>query len=327
MRWLERLLRYRRRSLTFTPLGIRFVLVTLAVGLAAINTGNNLLYLVLALLLSLITLSGILSEQCLRRLAVVRRMAPMVFASEPASVSIVATNQKRLFPSFLLHLGEAEGAGRTAGGADSPILVLPPGASRSVTHRVTFARRGLHHLEGAVASTKFPFGLFTKRLLMPLPQEVLVFPALLPGDALAGLINPAGQELERARRGHGSGFFALRDYTDGDDARAIHWKSSARQAKLLVREVDEEEHRQMMLVMDRRWPADAASPRELALYQARFERAVSLAATLAVEWTRRGWRLGVLTDGIHLSPAPGRAHLLRLLRALALAPPLGSEAP
>lgn len=327
MRWLERLLRYRRRSLTFTSLGVRFVLVTLAVGLAAINTGNNLLYLVLALLLSLITLSGILSEQCLRRLAVVRRLAPTIFASEPASVSLVATNHKRLFPSFLLHLSEVTGAGRViTDGADLPIFVLPPGATRSMTLRLTFARRGLHQLHSAVASTKFPFGLFTKQLTIPLADDVLVFPVLLPHDALAGLINPVGQELARARRGQGSGFFILRDYRDGDDARMIHWKSSARQSKLLVREADEEEHRELTLVLDRRWPADGASERAAALYHARFERAVSLAATLAVEWARRGWRLGLIADGVHVAPAHGRAHLARVLRTLALVPPIQAPA-
>jgi uncharacterized protein (DUF58 family) len=326
MRWIERLLRYRRRSLTFTPLGTRFILVTLAIGLAAINTGNNLLYLVLALMLSLITLSGILSELCLRHLALVRRLAPSIFASEPTPVTVAVTNHKRLVPSFLLRLGEAAGDGSDGSSRsvalDPPVFVLPPGVSRSVTYRLTFERRGLHQLAGVVASTKFPFGLFTKRLMVPLAQEVCVFPALLPGQELTGLINPLGQELARARRGHGGGFFVLRDYLDGDDARTIHWKSSARQARLLVREADEEEHREVTLVLERSWPSESATARDAALYHARFERAVSLAATLAMDWMRRGWRLGLIAEERHLAPALGRAHLEQLLRTLALQPPL-----
>lgn len=301
MKWIERLLRYRRRSLTFTPLGTRFVLVTLAVGLAAINTGNNLLYLVLALLLSLITLSGVLSEQCLRRLEVSRRTPSTIFAGASTPIAVVVTNHNRLFPSFLLHVQEASSdavrpsapighaAGQSAAGEPS-IFVLPPGDSRSVTYRTRFERRGRYQLRGVEVSTRFPFGLFTKRLLIPIAEEVLVLPALLSGDQAVGLVNPVGQALERARRGQGSGFFVLRDYQDSDDARMIHWKSSARQAKLLVREADEEEHREVTLALDLRWPSESATERGAALYDARCERAVSLAATLAVEWSRKGWR-------------------------------------
>jgi len=159
-------------------------------------------------------------------------------------------------------------------------------------------------------------------LFIPIAEEVLVLPALLSSDESVGLINPVGQALERARRGQGSGFFVLRDYQDGDDARMIHWKSSARQAKLLVREADEEEHREVTLALDLRWPSESATERAAALYEARCERAVSLAATLAVEWSRKGWRLGLFAGGAHLPPRQGRAHIGQLLRALALLPPL-----
>lgn len=330
MKWAERLLRYRRRSLVFTPLGTRFVLVTLAVGLAAINTGNNLLYLVLALLLSLIALSGVLSEQCLRRLEVSRRVPSTIFAGATIPVAVVVTNHNRVFSSFLLHVQEAPSASAPSpppATGEPSIFVLPPGNSRSVTYRTRFERRGLHQLRGVQVSTRFPFGLFIKRLLIPIAEEVLVLPALLSGDQSVGLVNPVGQALARARRGQGSGFFVLREYQDGDDARTIHWKSSARQSKLLVREADEEEHREVTLALDLRWPSESATERAATLYDARCERAVSLAATLAVEWSRKGWRLGLFAGDTHLPPRQGRAHIGQLLRALALLPPLRQKEP
>ena len=331
MGWLERFLRYRRRSLRFTSLGTRFVWVALAVGLAAINTGNNLLYLILALLLSLISLSGILSEQCLRGLAVTRRLAPTIFAAEPTTVTVTVTNRKRLFPSFLLHVSEGTAAGEPAAirsvAHAEPIFVLPPGASRSITYRVSFERRGRYRLTDIAAVTKFPFGLFAKQLLMPAPAELVVFPSLLPNETLTGQIGPLGQEFTRARRGHGSGFFLLRDYRDGDDARTIHWKSSARQSRLMVKEADEEEHREALLVIDRQWPSASATAYETALFSARFERAVSLAATLILEWSRRGWRLGLCAEGLWLPAAHGQRHVVRLLEALALLPPIAVPEP
>ena len=48
--------------------------MTLLVGFGAINTGNNLLYLLLGMMLALILLSGVLSETTLRKLRVRRRL-------------------------------------------------------------------------------------------------------------------------------------------------------------------------------------------------------------------------------------------------------------
>src|SRR5262249_58543928 len=78
----------RRRSIRFTPEGVRFLLFTLGIGLAAINTGNNLFYLLLAMMLSLIVVSGLLSEHCLRRLEFRRHMPDLIMANEPTTLTI-----------------------------------------------------------------------------------------------------------------------------------------------------------------------------------------------------------------------------------------------
>ena len=61
------------RRLSFTREGRLLVLVAIGVGFAAINTGNNLLYLLLGWLLSFILASGFLSEATMRGLRVRRR--------------------------------------------------------------------------------------------------------------------------------------------------------------------------------------------------------------------------------------------------------------
>src|ERR1041384_4290983 len=66
------------RRLSFTREGRIIVILSVGVGFAAINTGNNLLYLLLGWLLSFIIASGILSEMTLKRLTVERRPPPRV---------------------------------------------------------------------------------------------------------------------------------------------------------------------------------------------------------------------------------------------------------
>src|SRR3954451_22169961 len=64
------------RRLSFTREGRIIVILSVGVGFAAINTGNNLLYLLLGWLLSFIIASGILSELTLQRLTLPRPPPP-----------------------------------------------------------------------------------------------------------------------------------------------------------------------------------------------------------------------------------------------------------
>src|SRR5437867_6800567 len=130
---------YHYRSISLTSEGTRFVLLSFAVGIAAINTGNNLLYLLLAMMLSLIVMSGILSEQCLRHLVIRRRIPEHVFANSPALIALSLTNRKPRLPSFSLRvLDVVEGQSEDRG---VHVLHLPAGASVIQSYPILFPRR------------------------------------------------------------------------------------------------------------------------------------------------------------------------------------------
>jgi uncharacterized protein (DUF58 family) len=83
-----------------TRAGILYVLVTLVIGIAALNTGNNLLYIVVAAMLAAILVSGIVSAWVLRYLELDVRLPEHVFAGRPVMGRIVLNNPRRLLPSF-----------------------------------------------------------------------------------------------------------------------------------------------------------------------------------------------------------------------------------
>ena len=85
-----------------TKEGWWFLFATLGLGFAAINTGNNLLYLLLSMLLGTIVVSGVLSEQCLRRLRLHRAAPREIFAGTPAAVGCLLHNGKRVLASYSL---------------------------------------------------------------------------------------------------------------------------------------------------------------------------------------------------------------------------------
>ena len=94
------------RTLSFTKEGKKFIAILFLIGIAAINTGNNLLYLIVAMMLSIIVISGILSESTLRGIEVVRVMPGHIFAGRPAMVTWAISNKKRVFPSFSIIIDE-----------------------------------------------------------------------------------------------------------------------------------------------------------------------------------------------------------------------------
>lgn len=313
---------YRNRSITFTPIGTRFVLLTLAVGLGAINTGNNLLYLVVGMMLSLIIVSGILSEQSLRRVSLEWVFPSRIFAQQPVSARLRITNGKKRLPSFSFRAEEGD---RAAGSAY--IFKLSARRTTTLSCTTSFPRRGLSAQPPLMLRTAFPFGFFEKSHVRPQTLKALVYPRVLPlPSGLEAAASRHGSALEHRRRGRGSALYSLRDYTAADDARAIHWKASARKSRLILKEYEREEDRQVLIILSRRVrisEAGSASPESLE----DFERAVEMAASLAVESSRRGYALVFRTLTPDGSPQKDAQDLDPILTTLAVLPPLHSIAP
>jgi uncharacterized protein (DUF58 family) len=99
---LERL----RQTLHYevTRAGVIYVLVTLVIGIAALNTGNNLLYIVVATMLAAILVSGIVSALVLRGLELDVRLPEHMFAGRPVVGRIVLRNPRRFLPSFSIRV-------------------------------------------------------------------------------------------------------------------------------------------------------------------------------------------------------------------------------
>ncbi len=82
-----------------TKAGVVYVLVTLVIGIAALNTGNNLLYIVVAAMLAAILVSGVVSALVLRGLELQVRLPEHVFAGRPVVGRIALHNPPPLQPT------------------------------------------------------------------------------------------------------------------------------------------------------------------------------------------------------------------------------------
>lgn len=307
---VRRLFRHllRHRSTRVTTEGARFLFFTLAVAVAAINTGNNLFYLLLAMMLSIILMSGIMAESCLRRLEFHRHLPDLVHAGEPVTATVVVANRKTRLPSFSLHLWDVTGEQDIDRGLT--VWQLMPGASQILSYPLIATRRGRLRFDGVRVGTSFPFGLFHKKAYYPLDGSVVVAPVIRPVESIF-LQNLAlfGQDFSLPRKGHGSDLYNLRQYHAGDDSRTIHWLSTARTSKLMVRETEAEDQRRVTLLL---------SLLASLSHERLFEEAVSLTASLAQDLAAKGYQVRLVVGGVSSPFGQGEAHLLRLMETLAL---------
>lgn len=301
-------LRHPRRTIWPTRDGWWALLVVIGLGVAAINTGNNLLYLLDSLLFGLIVVSGILSEMVMRQLRLRGVEPEEVYAGQPAPFGAIVSNEKRRLTSYSITVETLSTA------AVPRVLYLPrigAGTDRLVTWEDTLPARGRHRLAGLRITTRFPFGLFIKAGRPILNSEVVVFPSVHPiSPELLRQLGAVGHAPAR-RRGSGSELYNLRGYRAGDDPRLLHWRSSAKTQNLTVRELEAETTEDTQLIL---LGVGVAGSREL-------EAALSEAASLAAHLIRAGAGVELIGPGFFVRLGHGRPHLHRLLSALALYDP------
>ncbi len=305
------------RRLKVTREGRYFIFMTIAIGLAAINTGNNLLYLLLGWLLSVIMASGAMSDMSLRGLEILRKPPPRVFANRPFLMEISVENIKRALSSYSIEVEDLVD--------DKPLdkrcyfLKIPPGCTQRTAYRHTFPKRGKYRFDGFRVGSKYPFSLFRKTRDEEEPGELLVYPEVVavppPPPRAKNLGDTTSHRV--GRRGE---FFGLREYRDGDDRHDIHWRSSARAGKLMVREYEQEAILRATVMVDNALPDEPTEQQEDAL-----ERAISLAASLCNTYIRLGYQVRLVARGAAVPFSGGSIQLERILRELALLPTVSSD--
>jgi len=299
------------RRLKFTREGKYYLGITLGVGFAAINTGNNLLYLLLGMLLSLIVVSGVMSELSLRNLTVTRRLPLRAQVGRPHLVEIEVFNHKGKIPSYAIEVEDL----RAGQPADKRcfFLKISPSSAQVAAYRRTPARRGRDHHTGFRIATRFPFGLFEKSREVMAPGDLIIYPAVDPVRLPIDVGTKPGHSGRLVGRGGGDDIYTVRPRRDGDDPRDIYWRKSAITSQLVVRERTREARPDVELVLDVIRPAP--EPEE---HAAQFGRRVREVASRAVAHLKRGDTVVVRTTASHRVLADRTVGADPVLRFLAL---------
>jgi uncharacterized protein (DUF58 family) len=296
--------------------------------LAAVNTGNNLLFMILGCCLAGILISGVLSRAVLTRVELKFDLPERIFAEQPVLAEIELRNDKQLWPSFSLRVvGESKSGGKKV---PAQILTQPvffPYIARlsAVRQKVElrFPRRGAYHQDAFGIRTRFPFGFFEKTRQVESEIDIVVYPRVEPTDQFYEVLPLLSGEIASHFRGRGHELHSLRQYQSNDNARFVDWKVTARSGRLMVREFAREDERRVMLVLDPFVgpPRADLGPLGEAEHEDRFERAVSMAACIAWHFHEIDSVLQFRTDRFATPMAPAGEIIYDTLRELALLQP------
>jgi uncharacterized protein (DUF58 family) len=300
-------------SYEVTREGLIYLVLTLLIGVGALNTGNNLLFIVVAAMLAAVLVSGIVSAVMISGLEIELHLPHHVFAGQNYAGAVLLHN-RRWLPAFSVSVVPPvrkedravrkwkrtefvfppQRMGRKpilrwpdlAYSKANPAKKIPPvfqqrvyfpflpgGHRQSAELNLRFPQRGLYAQRGIGISTRFPFSFLTKTRTVALNQEVLVFPSVEATDEMFEVLPMITGELETNQRGRGSDLYRIRDYEPEDSARHVDWKATAKSGELKVREYTREEERRVCIVFD--------NPAHGVLDTAHYERAINLAASIS----------------------------------------------
>jgi uncharacterized protein (DUF58 family) len=325
LRWIGYKMEYK-----ITREGWIYIGGIIIVALAALNTGNNLLFLILASLIAMILMSGILSSITLTGVEMRLELPEHIFAGQAVRAQVELENEKQMLPSFSLRV-EAAKTKKSPGVALLETAVyfpyLPKRERVQQSVPITFAHRGAYRQDAFRIVTRFPFGFLQKARRVELRAEALVYPSVEPSRDFFEILPALQGALESLSKGGGHDLYALRGYVPTDSPRHVHWKASARSGSLMVREFTREDDYRVLLVLDPHVsePGRGVNLAPSAEAAERFERAVTLCASIAWHFFERNAQLQFRSAALETSLATAEENIFTILRHLALVQPLPAD--
>lgn len=290
-----------RRAAAVTGVGLLLVL--------AGSTAQAGWLFVLAAGVSALVGASLLIRHRLSAVAVERTLPEQVRAGDDVAVTLTVSNRgSATVPALRLEDHHPAFAARA-------ILVeaLPPGG-RAVFEQVLSARRrGVYEQGRVTLTTGWPFGIVRSRRELVVPGALVVvprwvqlgsFPILEPSSSPAEVLH------ERARTRAGEEYFGVREYRPGDPQRFVHWRSTARAGRLVVREFEEQVAAPLGLVLAGASAGDAHG-------DPAFEALVEAAASIGLYALSTGHPLECVGAGAPRLSSPTRRALLRWLAGAA----------
>lgn len=272
-----------------------YIALCIFMGVGAVNTANNLVYIIVAIMLGFMAVSGFFGAADMNRLRVEVGLPDEIYAGRIFPVSVRLVNGRCFLPAFLIRVH--------INGSDVLFPFTDAGKESVRFAELKLDKRGRAVLGGLYVSTVFPFNFFIRYKDLKDSFDVTVFPAPVPCGAVNAGSEGSGGE-NRASKGLESELVSIRSYAAGDSMRLVHWKATARTGSLKVKELAPAGAEPVIIEPDR--------------LEGDMEQRLSCAVWLVRELMSKGSPVGLRTAKVFYEPDTSDAHRLVMLRELAL---------
>jgi uncharacterized protein (DUF58 family) len=236
-----------------------FMIAFILLGAALRNA--NLLVILAGTLIGMMWVQWRVCSRTLSNLLVHRRFPRTIQARRPFEIELNLNNPKSWLGAWLVLVQDRlvyAPLQKSIHSASQSIQLLflsvPPKSSRSQAYQCLAQRRGRYQWLGLEMTTRFPLGLMKAFLPQKSTLYLIVHPAI-------GKLSPNWNELFRKRDSGNrqrqvramsdeGDFFGLRAYRSGDSKRWIHWRSSARRDELVVKQFQQPENQELVILLD-----------------------------------------------------------------------------
>ena len=291
-----------------TKVGTTYVLATIVLAVAALNTGNNALYIAVAFMLGSLLLSGLASKGGLKKIDVEIGGLDEAWAGRVADGTLRVRNRSTIWNVRDIVVISPD--------LEKPVYIplLDRRSEISVPVAFLFSRRGIAKLAALDSYTRYPFGFFLKKRRMRIASEVVVFPRVLSDDSMTERFRAVtGEQSTSNRAGMGTEIHSFREFVRGDSLRHVYWKKSASLGRWIMKQTELDTGRALHVVVDPFKPRGASDDD--------FEEMVTEAATMIHHAAQRGLDVTLSLPRVTLHAR--EAHGVRpLFHALALLEPI-----
>ena len=279
--------------------GYIYIAITILIGFSAVNTGNNLVYIVTSALLSYMLVSGVFGKRNIYGIRVVVEYPAEMFAGSSSPVVARIHNTRRFLPAFLIRISFSN--------QETLFPFIAAGATASHCFSLSFPTRGRHKVSNVRISSVFPFNFFTRYKTLYTHTEVLVYPRpekYRLEQPLTRRIRARGESPSNFA-GYDSDLLSIRNYVTGDPPKYISWKSTAKTGRLKTKELSSIQHDNVIIDFDR-------------MDKGNLEYAISGVTYAVLALLRSRTPVGLTMDGDTMGPDLSGAHKERMLTKLAL---------
>jgi len=275
--------------------GWQFCFMISFILLGAALRNANLMVILAGTLIGMMWVQWRVATRTLSNLSISRRLPRLIQARRPFDIELNLTNSKSWLGAWLVLVQDRlvyAPLHKPSGSASQSIQLLylsvPPKSVRSQRYQCVAQRRGRYQWLGLEMTTRFPLGLMRAFLQQKSSMHLVIHPAigkLSPNWSELFLKRDSGHRQRQVRAMSDEGdFFGLRAYRPGDSKRWIHWRSSARRDELVVKQFQQPENQELVILLDLTSPNanDDASKKEYAAVE---DAAVEFVATLVHQIT------------------------------------------